>query len=295
MDKTSIRIKKHTSSVAAYKGVSYFPVGGEINAQDQKEFESHRRVEQRRSQNTGAEVFDDLVFKASFIKTFRNFLPMLDLRDGARVLEMGAGQGWASVLVKRAYPQSYVVASDLVPSALGFSTNYEAQLGVYLDEKWAFNCRDMPFDDGQFDRIFTMAAFHHFGEHNDFGKAVAEMLRVLKPDGRIQLFYEPSTPRYLYRLLLMRANRRQAIDNVDEDVLVPSIVKSYQEKYACNISFAHYPYAFHRDNMTSTLYYYGLSKVPFLAKLLPCTVNVTITKRLPGRLHAGMTAQEEPA
>jgi len=62
---------------------------------------------------------------------------------------MGAGQGWASVILKNKYPNSYVVATDLVPGALNFCRNYEKLLNSYIDEKWAFNCRDIPFEDNQ--------------------------------------------------------------------------------------------------------------------------------------------------
>ena len=40
---------------------------------------------------------------------------------------------------------------------------------------------DLPFDDGEFDRIWTIHAFHHW-EHPDQG--ITECLRVLRPGGR---------------------------------------------------------------------------------------------------------------
>jgi SAM-dependent methyltransferase len=189
---------------------------------------------------------------------------------------MGAGQGWASVLVKQAYPTCYVVASDLVPISVAGSKYFEQQLQAPLDEKWGFNSRDIPFENEQFDRIFTMAAFHHFSDRGDFGKALEEMLRILKPGGQIKLLYEPSAPRYLYGLEMMRVNRRT--DDVDEDVLVIKNIKSLESKLSCKVSYQYFPYAHHRDSLVSTIYYFGLSKVKFLAPFLPCTTNVTIRK-----------------
>jgi len=273
---TSRVILKAAGEVKHYEDISYVENDWPVNSQDQKEIDAHIASFKRRSSNTGAQFFEDVLFKASFIKTFKNLLPLLEMEGGERVLEMGAGQGWASVLVKQAYPTCYVVASDLVPSEIVLSRQYEKQVNIFLDEKWSFNSRNMPFENDQFDRIFTMAAFHHFGDQGDFSKAIAEMLRVLKPGGQIKLLYEPSSPRYLYKLRMMRVNRRP--DDVDEDVLVMDELKSLGRKLSCKVSYQYFPSALYRDSLTSTVYYFGLSKAKFLAHLLPCTVNVSIAK-----------------
>ncbi len=250
-----------------------------LSESDRKEFIAYQKTDQQRSDNKGIEVFDDIVFKSNFIKTFQQLIPGLALSGNEKILEMGAGQGWASVILKNKYPNSYVVASDLVPVALNFCTNYEKLLNSYIDEKWAFNCRDIPFEDNQFDLIFTMAAFHHFGENNDYSKTLKEMVRVLKPQGKIMLLYEPSSPKYLYNLAYKRVNQRRDLDGVDEDVLIPSKIQESVERINCNFRAELFPEFSYREGFKSTIYYYVLSKLGRLSRLLVSTVNIVIEKK----------------
>jgi len=252
-----------------------------INVSDQKEYIAYEATNCRRSGNAGSELFDDIVFKSSTVRTFSGLIPTLQLSGGERVLEMGAGQALASVLLKRAYPTCYIVASDMVPAALEFTNNYEKLLDSFLDEKWAFNCRDVPFQDNQFDRIFTFSAFHHFGIRNDFGGSLAEMVRILKPGGKIFLLYEPSSPKYLYRLIYEIVNRRRNHDGVDEDVLIPSKITNTSNELGCVSKIDYYTNYRNRDSMLSYLYYSTLTVLKFLQSFTVCTVNVLIEKRPP--------------
>ncbi|MDX1662931.1 MAG: class I SAM-dependent methyltransferase [Candidatus Promineifilaceae bacterium] len=45
----------------------------------------------------------------------------------------------------------------------------------------------LPFPDGSFDRVLVVDAFHHFADH---GAVVAELVRILRPGGRL-LIEEP--------------------------------------------------------------------------------------------------------
>lgn len=268
------------NNIQYYQDREIFCAANDLNLSDSdlKEFTAYQTKDRQRSDNKGAEVFGDIVFKSDSIKIFEQLIPYLELSGTEKILEMGAGQGWASVLLKSKYPNSYVVASDLVPAALYFCTNYEKLLNSYVDEKWAFNCRDIPFEDNRFDRIFTIAAFHHFGENNDYSKVIKEMVRILKPQGKIVLLYEPSSPNYLYDLAYKRVNKRNALDGVDEDVLILSKIQASVKEVNCKIRVDFFPEFAHRDSFGSTLYYYFLSKLGILSKLLVSTVNIVIEK-----------------
>lgn len=267
--------------VSTNHGISRFLRETVLSTSDYKEFQLRKRQNEQCRHERGVELFDDVVFKAEFIRAFRKLIQKLELTGTERVMEMGAGHGWASVLLKRAFPDSYVVASDLVPEALEFCVNYEQLMGLSIDEKWAFNCREIPFADNTFDRIFTMAAFHHFGVNNDFSGALGEMIRILKPNGKICLLYEPSTPKFLYKVMYTIVNSRRGEEGVDEDILVIEQLKKYVEEANCKFKVEYYPAFQDRSGLKAKLYYFLISKMTPILKAAVCCVNITIEKTPP--------------
>lgn len=250
-----------------------------INQSDQKEFVANEKYESSLFTYDERQIlFNDIVFKSNFIKTFQSLLPMLNLSGSETILEMGSSHGWASVYLKKEYPRCYIVASDLVPDTVKHAKRWENLLGSYIDEKWAFNCRDIPFEEEQFDRIFTFASFHHFGENGDYHKSLEELIRVLKKGGKIILLYEPSSPKYLYKIAYQRANKKRDIEGVDEDVLVPSNIAKIIKSLGCNSRIEFFPFYLYRDSIIATNYYYVLSRLGPFQKLLVSTVNIVIEK-----------------
>ena len=221
-------------------------------------------------------LFDNIVEKSYFMRIFKRLLPELEIQGDERILEIGAGHGWASALIKRAFPSAYVVVSDLSPDAIRFAEKYEHLLDVKIDEKWSFSSRHIPFENESFDRVFTFAAFHHCGVNSDFSQSLTEVTRILKPGGKIFLLYEPSTPRFWRALARKRVNRKR--DSVDEDILVVSELVRSCKHLGCKLSRTFYPDYQDRTGMVETFYYFILSKVPLLQHCLPCTVNLTISK-----------------
>jgi ubiquinone/menaquinone biosynthesis C-methylase UbiE len=204
------------------------------------------------------------------------------LHGGESVLEMGACHGWASTILKQCHPGCTVVVADLLADALAHAARWEELFEVSLDGKWACHCRNLPFADAQFDRIFTFASFHHFGIGNDYRGALSEMLRVLKPGGKIVLLYEPSSPSYLYEQAHRIVNRRRAEEGVDEDLIVPGRLQEEARQLGANASFQYFPESRNRESPSSTVYYALLAFFPWLCRFTVCTVNVTISKALPG-------------
>jgi len=251
----------------------------QLTKSDQKEFVSDDIFDRKNAQLSGINfIREDVLRKASFLKTFLLVQDRLELSGGECVLEMGACSGWASALIKRSRPNCTVVASDLLPKALARSVHYEDLFESRIDAKWSCHCRQLPFADAQFDVVFTFASFHHFGIGNDFRGALKEMLRVTKPGGRIVLLYEPSCPAFLYKHAFAAVNRRREEEGVDEDLLVPSKLAKQVAELGAEARIEYFPEARFRDSPPSTAYYFLLSRFPFLCRFAMCTVNVQISR-----------------
>jgi len=250
-----------------------------MTASDRKEFVWNDQYEATRSKFVGGmAIFNDIVKKANFIHAYRDVIWRLKLLGNETVLEMGAAHGWASIMLKTIYPRAYFVASDLVPNSMKHAAQWERLMDAEIDEKWAFNSRELPFEDGQFDLIFTFSAFHHFGENGNYEPALREMVRVLKPGGRIVLLYEPASPTLLRKFALRRVNRKRQPEGVDEDVLICKDMRNLSQKLGCSFEATPYPDWRYRDSPATTLYFFLLSRIGPLRRFFVCTTNFEIRK-----------------
>ena len=93
-------------------------------------------------------------------------------------LEIGCGQGAVTRLLVEQYG-ARVVASDYDPAQVALVRERLADLDEV--EVHSVDARAMPFDDAQFDGVFSFQVMHHIpgGWH----QVVAETARVLKPGG----------------------------------------------------------------------------------------------------------------
>jgi demethylmenaquinone methyltransferase/2-methoxy-6-polyprenyl-1,4-benzoquinol methylase len=57
----------------------------------------------------------------------------------------------------------------------------------------------LPFPDESFDRVFAVDAFHHFDDHR---RAVGELVRVLRSDGRL-VIEEPDIRRFPVKIVAL--------------------------------------------------------------------------------------------
>ena len=96
-------------------------------------------------------------------------------RDGARVLDAGAGTGALSRRLIAALPGLDPVLVDLSPGMLAEAADLEAQRVVA-------SVQALPFADGTFDVVVSAWVIETV---DDPGDAVSEMLRVLSPGGAL--------------------------------------------------------------------------------------------------------------
>lgn len=129
-----------------------------------------------------------------WIMVARNFdiaLEIIKPRPGMRVLDVGAGRGWASKHLALAGCE--VVAIEITDDdqvGLGRARAIMEQAGTCFDTIIADN-ENLPFVDGTFDLIFGSAVLHHTSNLN---RLIASLQRVLRPGGRMISICEPCIP-----------------------------------------------------------------------------------------------------
>jgi len=101
-------------------------------------------------------------------------------RVEAKVLDLGCGAGHASFAV--AANVASVVAYDLSADMLMVVANEAKRRGLSNVATRQGVAEELPFDAASFDVVMTRFSAHHW---SDLPKALAEMKRVLKPNGRM--------------------------------------------------------------------------------------------------------------
>ena len=105
----------------------------------------------------------------------------LDLRAGQKVLDVAAGNG--NVSLAAAHRWCDVVSTDYVPSLLERGRTRASAEGLSIEFKEA-DAESLPFADGAFDAVVSTFGVMFTPNQN---QAVAELLRVCKPRGKIGL------------------------------------------------------------------------------------------------------------
>ncbi|WP_375463708.1 class I SAM-dependent methyltransferase [uncultured Methylobacterium sp.] len=249
--------------------------GSLLSSSDRKELEFWSND---RGEGPDADLFENVIYKSRVMIAFRSLLDRLRIRPGERILELGAGHGWASIIAKSQVPDAYFVTTDLSHDAVRNSAKYETLIGAKIDEKWACSAVSLPFEDARFDLVFCFAAFHHFIIGSRYDAVLSEVHRVLKPGGRLVMLYEPSSPRFIYDRAKRRTERKRHFASVDEDVILLDRLESDAKGLGLDMKVEHHPEYQQRSSIAATVYYFVLSKIPRLQTMLPCTVNVTLTK-----------------
>jgi len=98
------------------------------------------------------------------------------------LLDVGCGVGtWMIPFIKNNFE---CIGIDISPKQLEFAKKFARKHKAELKLKTA-NMLELPFDDDKFDYVISVAALHHLDSNKKRLKALSEMKRVLKPDGKI--------------------------------------------------------------------------------------------------------------
>lgn len=129
--------------------------------------------------------YDPLTKLIGVDKLRQALLDQAELAAGQRVLDVGCGTGSLLIAVKRREPKLDAVGLDPDPKALLRARRKASRAGVSAELEQGF-ADALPYAEASFDRVFSSLMFHHLGR-DEQQKTLAEIRRVLKPGGRLEL------------------------------------------------------------------------------------------------------------
>jgi enediyne biosynthesis protein CalE5 len=107
------------------------------------------------------------------------------VRPGMRVLDLASGTGEPALTLAAAVaPDGHVTATDLVPEMLATAEEVARERGLDNISFKQADAEDLPFPDESFDVVTCRFGVMFFP---DPARALREVRRVLKPDGRVAL------------------------------------------------------------------------------------------------------------
>jgi ubiquinone/menaquinone biosynthesis C-methylase UbiE len=105
-----------------------------------------------------------------------------------RALEIGAGTGFFSLNLRQAGVISEIHLTDISSGMVAAARANAARLGFEAEGRVA-DAEHLPYPDATFDVVLGHAVLHHLP---DVEQSVREMLRVLRPGGRLVVCGEPT-------------------------------------------------------------------------------------------------------
>ena len=227
------------------------------------------------TESPGSDSIENILNKMTdapvFLEAIAGYRSVLD--ESQRILELGAGQGWASCLLKRILgPNTRVVASDISPHAPASLPTWTRLFDVGGVPGIACRSYALPFAACSFDTVIAFQAAHHFRAHRS---TLEEIARVLRAGGACLYLHEPACPGYIYRLAHYRVNRKRP--DVPEDVLVASRLFGIAREVGL-VPSSEFDVSILKRGPTEMVYYMGLRMLPWLRHVLPCTRHFLFRK-----------------
>ena len=109
---------------------------------------------------------------------FKRHIP----RDAKTILDVGGGSGRYGIALARDFPNSEVRITDILPESLTVGRRISKSLGVSNVKFEQEDVNALSYPDNSFDVVFCDVVIQHLPEST---MAICEMLRVLRPGGRL--------------------------------------------------------------------------------------------------------------
>lgn len=116
-------------------------------------------------------------------KATDKMLEMSGITTGHHVLDIAAGAGEQSITAaKKVGPSGHVLATDISSNILEYAQQMAKQSGVNNIETKVMDGENLSLEDESFDAVISRVGLIYFPDQH---KALKEMLRVLKPGGKV--------------------------------------------------------------------------------------------------------------
>lgn len=110
-------------------------------------------------------------------------IEMAGIKEGHAVLDVAAGAGDQSITAAgKAGASGYVLATDISPAILDFARKMALEAGYTNIETQVMDGENLSLPDASFDAVISRVGLIYFPDQQ---KALKEMLRVLKPGGKM--------------------------------------------------------------------------------------------------------------
>lgn len=130
-------------------------------------------------------LYDLITRLFGFMRALDQLIDGAALLPGHEILDVGCGTGTLAVVIKRRLPDVHVTGVDPDPKALALAARKAKRAGVPVRFDRGF-ADALEYAGGSFDRVFSSMMLHHV-PRKERPAALAEMRRVLKPGGRLEL------------------------------------------------------------------------------------------------------------
>jgi ubiquinone/menaquinone biosynthesis C-methylase UbiE len=116
-------------------------------------------------------------------KATDTMLDMAGITNGYHVLDIAAGAGEQSITTaKKVGPLGHVLATDISSNILEYAKQLAQDAGVANIETSIMDGENLTLEDGTFDAVISRVGLIYFPDQQ---KALKEMLRVLRPGGKV--------------------------------------------------------------------------------------------------------------
>ncbi|MBN2452708.1 MAG: glycosyltransferase [Candidatus Omnitrophica bacterium] len=138
------------------------------------------------SKNDAGGLLYDMVaafYRKVIIRPGLNHFVKRYFKEGSKLLHAGCGSGQTDAGILRMFP---VTALDNSFPALNIYRRFNSAKGETVNG----DIHRMPFRESSYDGIYNLGVMEHFTEE-DIAKILSEFRRILKPEGKVVIFWPP--------------------------------------------------------------------------------------------------------